>query len=90
MLTLVRRAPCSNVPGRWVMETRNPRSASAAPAPADIEHHIDREALVVQLRALGTAVERLADAVEVLAPEPVPPAIEQLLEDVRWQLKQIW
>jgi hypothetical protein len=72
------------------METRNPRTATATPTPEDIEHHIDREALVVQLRALGTAVERLARAVEELAPEPLPPEVEQLLEDVRWQLKQIW
>jgi uncharacterized protein HemX len=72
------------------METRSPLSTVAADATIEFEHHIDREALVVQLRALGTAVEGLAAAVEALTPTPVPAEVEQLLEEVRWQLNQIW
>jgi hypothetical protein len=72
------------------METRTPRSSVATDTTIEFEHHIDREALVVQLRALGTAVERLAQAIEVLAPTPIPPDIEQLLEEARWELKQLW
>lgn len=55
----------------------------------EITQHVDREALVVQLRALAAAVEHLAGAVEALAPEGSE-AIDQRLEEARWQLKQIW
>lgn len=54
-----------------------------------ITQHVDREALVVQLRALAAAVEHLAGAIEQLAPEDAE-AIGQHLEEARWQLKRIW
>jgi hypothetical protein len=71
------------------MDTRDPHRAATAET-LEFEHHVDREALVLQLRALATAVERLADAVQQLGPQPLPPAVEQALEEARWQLKQIW
>ena len=55
----------------------------------EITQHVDREALVVQLRALAAAVEHLAGAVDELAPEGSEP-IDRHLDEARWQLKQIW
>jgi hypothetical protein len=72
-----------------IMRVRHPRHVESVET-LDFEHRIDREALVVQLRALGTAVERLADAVELLAAEDLPPAVAESLDEVRLQLKHIW
>jgi mRNA-degrading endonuclease toxin of MazEF toxin-antitoxin module len=55
----------------------------------EFAQHVDREALVVQLRALATAEERLAEAVEELAPD-ASREVAQRLEEARWQLEQIW
>jgi hypothetical protein len=71
------------------MRARHPRHVESVET-LDFEHRIDREALVIQLRALGTAVERLADAVETLAAGELAPTIAESMDDVRWQLKQIW
>lgn len=54
------------------------------------EHHVDREALVVQLRALGDAISHLADAIESSAGEDVDPAVRSHLDEARWALKAIW
>jgi hypothetical protein len=74
------------------MDTRDLSSSrSGTHETLEFEHHVDREALILQLRALATAVERLSDAIQhQQGPEPLPPAVEQALEDARWQLKQIW
>jgi hypothetical protein len=58
-------------------------------ASLQVEHHLDREALLVQIRALATCVARLVDAVEELAPERSP-EVDRFLDDVRWELKEIW
>jgi hypothetical protein len=70
------------------MDTRDPRSGTEETL--EFEHHVEREALILQLRALATAVQRLADAIQQLGPEPLPPAVEKDLEEARWQLRQIW
>jgi hypothetical protein len=72
------------------MDTRDPRSRSETQETLEFEHHVDREALILQLRALATAVQHLADAIQQLGPEPLPPAVEESLDEARWQLKQIW
>lgn len=58
------------------------------------EHHVDREALVVQLRALGDAISHLAEAVESAAggegADPTDPAVAAHLDEARWALKAIW
>lgn len=71
------------------METRSPDAYDESYGTLEFAQHIDREALVVQLRALATAVERLADAVDELAPDRSQ-KVEQCVEEARWQLKQIW
>ncbi len=52
-------------------------------------HHVDREALVAQVRALSSAVEQLADAVEA-SDRGDHDAVARHLDQARWPLGRTW
>lgn len=64
------------------------RARDAAVERLEHEHHIDREALVIQLRALAGAVEQLADAVSATAGDDA--AVRNHLAEARLALREIW
>lgn len=53
------------------------------------ERNVDREALVLQLRALGSAVEHLCRAVETIGGD-TDPAVAEHVQEARWALKDVW
>ena len=61
----------------------------------ELQHHVDREALVAQLRALSAAVEQLARAVEVLGSpdggdDEAAAEVAELVDRARWSLRSVW
>jgi hypothetical protein len=54
------------------------------------ERNVDREALVLQLRALGSAIEHLCRAVEAAGGGDTDPAVTEHVQEARWALKDVW
>jgi hypothetical protein len=56
------------------------------------QHDVDLEAVLLQLRAVETAVEDLAAAIDALAasvPGGIPTAVTDRIESARWALRQV-
>jgi hypothetical protein len=56
------------------------------------EHHLELEAVLVQLRALGACVEQLAGVVEEVGrtlPAEASADVARRLEEIRWALRRI-
>lgn len=57
------------------------------------ELHVEFEAAIVQLRALGECVEQLVAAVEECSrslPDDAHSSVSKRLDDIRWSLGRIW
>lgn len=75
-----------------LVRTQRPAPPEQAIERLEHAHHTDHEAVTVQVRAVGRAIEELATAVEVVArqaPGGVPAAVSDHLEKARWELKDL-
>ena len=73
------------------VRTREPFVRDAALERLEREHHTDLAGLVAQVRALGAAVEQLANAVDLLSEEHAPtPFVDEHVEQARLALRAIW
>lgn len=59
----------------------------------EVIHHVDREALVLQIRALGKAVEHLSAGMDELAaglPGDSSATVRAHIDAARWSLRRLW
>jgi hypothetical protein len=59
----------------------------------EVIHHVDRQALVLQIRALGKAVEHLSAGMDEMAaglPGDSRAAVRAHIDAARWSLRRLW
>jgi hypothetical protein len=57
----------------------------------EFEHHVDREGLIAQVRALATAIQHLAQAIESHTEDDVSDTdVHHHLQEARLALRPIW